>query len=47
MGLRNSLYRAARLMGDVNAVKKDKVGRRIVRRGAGKLTGKGLGKLFR
>ena len=37
----------ARLMGDVNAVKKDKVGQRITRCGAGKLTGRGLGKRFK
>ena len=47
MGLRNSLYKAARLLGDANAVKKGKPGKRIVRRGAGKLTGKGLSKLFK
>ena len=47
MGLRNSLYKAARIMGDVNAVKKGKVGKRIARRAAGKETGKALGKLFK
>jgi len=47
MGLRNLLYQAARLMGDANAVKKGKVGKRIARRGAGKITGRGLGKLFK
>ena len=47
MGIRSSLYKAARLMGDVNAVKKGKVGRRVARRGAGKVTGRGLGKLFK
>ena len=47
MGLRDSLYKAARIMGDVNAVKKGKVGRRSARRGAGKVTGRGLGKLFK
>jgi len=47
MGIRSSLYKVARLMGDVNAVKKGKVGRRIARRGAGKVTGRGLGKLFK
>jgi len=47
MGLRSALYAIARLMGDVNAVKKGKVGKRVVRRGAGKVTGRGLGKLFK
>jgi len=47
MGLRSSLYKVARILGDVNAVKKGKVGKRVVRRGAGKVTGRGLGKLFK
>ena len=47
MGLRSSLYKVARIMGDVNAVQKGKVGKRIARRGAGKVTGRGLGKLFK
>ena len=45
--MRGLLYRLARLLGDVNAVKKNKVGRRIGRRAAGKATGKGLGRLFK
>lgn len=45
--MRNLLYKLARLMGDVNAVKKNKVGRRVGRRVAGKATGRGLGKLFK
>ena len=44
--IRSLLYLIARLMGDVNAVQKGKVGRRIGRRAAGKATGRGLGKLF-
>ncbi|MDA0799547.1 MAG: hypothetical protein O2884_12885 [Chloroflexi bacterium] len=47
MGLRGWLYRIARLMGDANAVKKNKVGRRIGRRIAGKATGRALGRLFK
>ena len=47
MGLRSALYTMARLMGDVNAVKKGRVGKRIARRAAGKGTGKALGKLFK
>ena len=47
MGLRNRLYQAARVLGDAQAVKKGKVGKRVARRGAGKLTGRGLGKLFK
>jgi hypothetical protein len=44
---RGILYKLARLMGDVNAVKKGKVGRRIARRAAGKAVGRSLWKLFR
>ena len=47
MGFRNLLYVLARLMGDVNAIQKGKVGRRIARRIAGKATGRALGRLFR
>ncbi len=47
MNFRGFLYFLAKALGDVNAVKKGKVGRRILRRGAGKLTGRGLGKLFK
>jgi len=46
-GIRSLLYKAARLMGDFNAVKKGKVGRRVGRRAAGKVTGRSLGKLFK
>jgi hypothetical protein len=44
---RSLLYKLARILGDVNAVKKGTVGRRVARRAAGKLTGRGLGRLFR
>jgi len=44
---RGWLYWLAKLLGDVNAVKKGKVGRRVARRAAGKVTGKGLWKLFK
>jgi len=47
MGLRSSLYKIARIMGDVNAVQKGKVGKRVARRAAGKATGRSLGKLFK
>jgi hypothetical protein len=39
---RSFLYALARLLGDVNAVKRGKVGRRIARRAVGKATGKAL-----
>ena len=47
IGFRSLLYALARLMGDMNAIKKGKVGRRLTRRAAGKATGRGLGKLLK
>mgnify|MGYP001096592268 CR=1 FL=1 len=47
MNIRSMLYKAARLMGDANAVKKGRVGQRVARRVAGRATGRGLGKLFK
>jgi len=44
--IRGWLYLIARLMGDVNAVKRGRVGRRIGRRVAGKVTGRAFRKLF-
>jgi hypothetical protein len=46
-GFRSFLYKLARLLGDVNAMKKGRVGRRVGRRVAGRATGRGLGRLFR
>lgn len=44
---RGWLYWFAKILGDMSAVKKGKVGKRIARRAAGKATGRGLGKLFK
>lgn len=44
---RGFLYLLARLLGDAQAVRKGRVGKRVARRVAGKATGRGLGKLFR
>ena len=44
---RSLLYLVARLLGDVSAVKRGTVSKRLLRRGAGKITGRALGKLFR
>jgi len=44
---RGLLYWIAKLLGDVNAVQKGTVGKRIARRAAGKATGKALRKLFK
>lgn len=45
--IRSFLYTLAKILGDVNAVRKGKIGKRIGRRVAGKFTGRFLGKLFR
>jgi hypothetical protein len=45
--VRGWLYLIAKLMGDVNAVQKGRVGRRIGRRIAGKATGRALGRIFK
>jgi hypothetical protein len=44
---RGLLYRLARLLGDVNAVQKGKVERRVIRRFTGKATGRTLRKLLK
>lgn len=46
-GTRSTLYQVARILGDVQAVKRGRVGRRIGRRVTGKIAGRGLGRLFR
>ena len=44
---RGLLYLIARLLGDVSAVQKSTLGRRVARRAVGKATGRALGKFFR
>jgi hypothetical protein len=44
---REILYFLARILGDISAVKKGKVGKRIARRAAGRMAGKGFRKLFK
>jgi hypothetical protein len=44
---RGALYRLARILGDVQAVKKGRVGKRIGRRVVGRHVGRGMGRLFR
>jgi hypothetical protein len=44
---RGMLYLAARILGDVQAVRTGRVGRRVGRRVTGRLLGRGLGRLFR
>lgn len=45
--LRGLLYTLAKFLGDIQAVKKGKVGKRIARRAAGKAAGKGFRGLFK
>jgi len=44
---RSFLYFLAKLLGDFEAVKKGKVGKRIARRAGGKLAGRGVRKIFK
>lgn len=44
---RGFLYKLARILGDVEAVKKGRVGKRVGRRATGKASGRLMRKLFR
>ncbi len=44
---RGLLYRLAKFLGDLQAVSSGRVGRRVGRRAAGKVTGRGLRKIFK
>jgi hypothetical protein len=44
---RSVLYKLAKLLGDVNAVQKGKIGQRIGRRITGKIIGRLLGRFFK
>lgn len=44
---RGILYLLAKVLGDVSAVKKGKVGKRIARRAAGKMAGRVFRKIFK
>ena len=45
--IRSLLYFWAKILGDLNAVLRGRIGTRIARRLAGKFTGRLLGRLFR
>ena len=47
MKIRTLLYWLARLLGDVNAVRRGRVGQRVVRRVAGKAAGRAMRKTLR
>jgi hypothetical protein len=44
---RRNAYRVARILGDVQAVRSGRIGRRVARRVAGRMTGQALGRAFR
>ena len=44
---RGFLYLLAKWLGDFQAARKGRVGKRIARRAAGRATGNGLGKIFK
>jgi len=44
---RNTPYKTARILGDIQAISKGKAGKRILRRLAGRATGRLLEKIFR
>ena len=44
---RNFLYLLARILGDVNAVRRGKIGKRIARRVVGKATGRVMRKVIK
>lgn len=45
--MRSKMYKFLRLLNDLNAIKKGKMGRRMGRRLAGRISGKGIGRLFK
>jgi hypothetical protein len=47
MKVRSLLYTLAKLLGDVNAIQKSTVGKRVQRRIAGEATGRAMRKLFK
>lgn len=46
MKLKSAIYKGLKVSNDINAIKKNKVPRRIARRAAGKATGKLFKKIF-
>ncbi|MFK4461641.1 hypothetical protein ABIA49_001133 [Bacillus safensis] len=45
--IRSFLYKTSKILGDVNAVQKGTIGKRIMRRAAGKASGKLMKKIFK
>ena len=47
MNLKSLIYTLLKFSNDLNAIHKNKVGRRVGRRIAGRITGRGFGKIFK
>jgi hypothetical protein len=45
--IRGLLYFAAKILGDINGVRKGEIGQRVGRRVTGKVTGRLMGKIFK
>lgn len=45
--MKRLIYKLLRISNDMNAIKKGKVGKRVGRRFAGRLSGKGIRRLFK
>ncbi|OLP63097.1 hypothetical protein BACPU_34970 [Bacillus pumilus] len=45
--IRSALYKISKISGDVNAVQKGTIGKRVMRRAAGKASGKLMKKIFK
>lgn len=45
--VRTGLYKTARILGDVSAVKNGTIGKRLARRAVGRISGGLIGKLFK
>lgn len=44
---KRNIYKALRISNDINAIRRGKIGKRLQRRIAGKMSGKGLKRLFK
>lgn len=47
MKLRSFLYKFAQFLGDINAVQKGRIGKRVKNRIVGRIVGKLLGRMFK
>lgn len=45
--MKSKIYKLLRIWNDITAIRKGRIGKRIGRRAAGKVTGKWIGRLFR